>query len=50
MESTIRCTSCNMKSVVFDHFTTLSLEVPSSPCHLQALFNMFTKTEKVQEW
>lgn len=41
--------ACNAKSVVFDHFTTLSLEVPDHPSNLQHVLGNFTKSEQV-EW
>uniref|UniRef100_A0A6B2L6W3 USP domain-containing protein n=1 Tax=Arcella intermedia TaxID=1963864 RepID=A0A6B2L6W3_9EUKA len=51
LKSTISCHSCGKKSSKFDHFTSLSMEIPNttSKQHVMELLAHFTKSEKV-EW
>jgi len=50
LKSTVVCSSCGKKSTTFDHFTSLSLELPSSSqCHLYDVLELFTKSERI-EW
>lgn len=52
LQSEVLCPNCNKKSVTFDHFTSLSLEIMKdleSPIPLAVLLQSFTHGEKI-EW
>jgi len=50
LKSAVTCNSCGKKSTTFDHFTSLSLELPSSGrCTINNVLEHFTKSERV-EW
>jgi len=50
LESKLICTSCNNASTTFDHFTSLSLEIPTQPSDIYQVLNSFTNNSDILEW
>jgi len=49
LKSSLICKNCGKKSTTFDHFTSLSLELPQISTTIYSVIDNFTKREKI-EW
>jgi len=49
LKSILSCPSCQNTKFTFDHFTSLSLEIPTTSCDIYDVLNKFTNRDKL-EW